>query len=115
MVKDEKGERETRILNLLEKIAGDTGSKTIDVALAWNRQKYDNTSLSTVTIIGPRNLKQLDDNLASLELVLTSEQISQLNEASQIELGSPHEVITSSQGMFYGRSTGQIEIKHPVA
>lgn len=115
LVKDEKGERETRILNLLEKIAGDTGSKTIDVALAWNRQKYDNTSLSTVTIIGPRNLKQLDDNLASLELVLTSEQISQLNEASQIELGSPHEVITSSQGMFYGRSTGQIEIKHPVA
>jgi aryl-alcohol dehydrogenase-like predicted oxidoreductase len=115
LVKDSKDERENRILDLLESIAAETGKKVIDVALAWIRQKYDDSSLSTFTVIGPRNLKQLDDNLSSLNLTLTKEQINQLNEASQISLGSPHEVIAASQSMLFGRGSGQIEIKHPVA
>ncbi|MDN5286604.1 MAG: aldo/keto reductase [Mucilaginibacter sp.] len=115
LVKDSKDERENRILDLLESIAVETGTKVIDVALAWIRQKYDDASLSTFTVIGPRNLKQLDDNLSSLDLTLTKEQINQLNEASQISLGSPHEVIAASQSMLFGRGSGQIEIKHPVA
>jgi aryl-alcohol dehydrogenase-like predicted oxidoreductase len=114
LVKDSKNERETRILDLLETIAHEAGHKVIDVALAWIRQKYDEGSLSTVTVIGPRNLQQLEDNLSSLELTLTTPQISQLNEASQIELGSPHEVIAASQAMLFGRGSGAIEIKYPV-
>ncbi|HEY0174803.1 MAG TPA: aldo/keto reductase, partial [Pedobacter sp.] len=115
LVKDEKGERETHILDLLETIAAETNTKVIDVALAWIRQKYDESSLSTVTVIGPRNIKQLEDNLSSLDLTLTKDQISQLNEASQISLGSPHEVIAASQELLFGRGTGLIDIKHPIA
>jgi aryl-alcohol dehydrogenase-like predicted oxidoreductase len=115
LVKDSKDERETRILDLLESIAAETGTKVIDVALAWIRQQYDDSSLSTVTVIGPRNLQQLEDNLFSLDLTLTKEQINQLNETSQISLGSPHEVIAASQAMLFGRGSGQVEIKHPVA
>jgi aryl-alcohol dehydrogenase-like predicted oxidoreductase len=115
LVKDEKSERETRILDLLENIAKETGTKVIDVALAWERQKYEDTSLSTVTVIGPRNVQQLEDNLSSLSLTLTKDQIDGLNEASQFELGSPHEVIAASQGRIFGRNSGQINIKHAVA
>jgi aryl-alcohol dehydrogenase-like predicted oxidoreductase len=115
LVKDEKGERETRVIDLLEKIAAETDKKVIDIALAWIRQKHDESSLSTVTVIGPRNIKQLEDNLSSIGFSLTKDQISQLNEISQIDLGSPHEVIAASQGNLFGRGTGLIEIKHPVA
>jgi len=114
LVKDEKGDRETAIIDLLENIARETGTKVIDVALAWLRQKYDQSNLSTVTIIGPRTVKQLDDNLSSLELTLSLDQIDQLNEVSKISLGSPHEIIDASQPNLMGRGTGKIEIKHPV-
>lgn len=115
LVKDEKGERETAIIDLLESIAKETETQIIDVALAWIRQKYDQSTLSTVTVIGPRTVKQLEDNLASLELTLTLEQIGQLNEISKIDLGSPHEIIAASQENLMGRGTGKIQIKHPVA
>ncbi len=36
-------------------------------------------------------MSQLQDNLASLELQLTREQVSALNEASAIEMGFPHD------------------------
>lgn len=114
LVRDSKNERETRILDLLESIAADTGTKVIDVALAWERQKYEDTSLSTVTVIGPRNVEQLDANLRSLDLSLTKEQLGRLNEASSFDLGSPHEIIAASQGSIFGRGSGAIEIKHPV-
>ncbi|WCT13297.1 aldo/keto reductase [Mucilaginibacter jinjuensis] len=115
LAKDSKDERETRILDLLESLASETGTKVIDVALAWIRQKYDDSSLSTVTFIGPRNLHQLNDNLTSLDLTLSKDQINQLDEAGKISLGAPHEVIAASQAMLFGRGSGQIEIKHPTA
>jgi aryl-alcohol dehydrogenase-like predicted oxidoreductase len=115
LVKDEKGERETAILDTVEAIAKETGHSIIDVSLAWIRQKNAHSALSTVTIIGPRNQKQLKDNLASLELTLTDEQISRLNSVSEISYGSPHEIIDQSQALLFGRGTGLIEIKHPVA
>jgi aryl-alcohol dehydrogenase-like predicted oxidoreductase len=115
LVTDEKGERETAIIDLLETIAEETGKKMIDVALAWLRQKYDASTLSTVTVIGPRNLRQLEDNLSTLELTLSADQMKKLNEVSQISLGSPHEIISASRDNLFGRGSGQIEIKHPVA
>jgi aryl-alcohol dehydrogenase-like predicted oxidoreductase len=114
LVKDEKGEREKNIIDLLEKIAAETGFKVLDVALAWIRQKHDHSSLSTVTIIGPRTVKQLDDNLHSLMLILNKQQLDELDEVSKIALGSPHEIITASAANLMGRDTGLIEIKHSV-
>jgi len=84
------------------------------VARAWIRQKYDASNLSTVTIIGPRNLQQLEDNLASLDLTLTGEQLERLNKASKVSLGSPHEIIDESKNNLFGRGTWKIGIKWPV-
>jgi len=89
LVTDESGERETAIIDLLEVIAKETGNRIIDVALAWTRQKYDLTSLSTVTIIGPRTVKQLEDNLDSLKLTLSQDQLNRLNEVSKIYWDHP--------------------------
>ncbi|CAM4387219.1 Predicted oxidoreductase [Pedobacter westerhofensis] len=115
LVKDEKGERETAIIDLVAAIAQEKGAKLIDVALAWIRQKHDECSLSTVTVIGPRTLQQLEDNLSSIDLVLTADQIKQLNTVSQVSLGSPHEITEQSKNNLFGRGSGHIEIKHAVA
>jgi len=42
-----------------------------------------------IPIIGSRKLSQLEDNLASLSLTLSSEQVEQLDEASRVDLGFP--------------------------
>jgi aryl-alcohol dehydrogenase-like predicted oxidoreductase len=115
LVKDESSQRETAIIDLLENIAQHTGHKVIDIALAWIRQKHDESNLATVTVIGPRTAQQLEDNLAALNLTLTSSQIRSLNEVSQISLGSPHEIIDASKNKIFGRGAGEIQIKHPVA
>jgi aryl-alcohol dehydrogenase-like predicted oxidoreductase len=56
------------------------------VALAWLRYR----PVPVITIIGARKLTQLQDNLASLDLALSTEQLKILDEASQIELGFPY-------------------------
>jgi diketogulonate reductase-like aldo/keto reductase len=55
------------------------------VALAWLRYR----AVPVIPIIGARKVSQLQDNLASLELVLSSEQLRSLDEASRIDLGFP--------------------------
>jgi hypothetical protein len=48
-------------------------------------------------IIGPRTPAQLADNLAAAELVLTEEQIAQLDAASDIAPGFPHEMLAEPE------------------
>lgn len=115
LVKAETGNRETEILDMLEVLAEEYSVKVLDVALAWIRQKHDQSTLSTVTIIGPRTTEQLDDNLASLALTLSQEHIQKLNEISEIDLGSPHEIIAKSSASLFGAGSGFIELNHPVA
>jgi diketogulonate reductase-like aldo/keto reductase len=55
------------------------------VALAWLRHR----TVSVIPIIGARKVSQLQDNLASLDLVLSAEQLKSLDGASRIELGFP--------------------------
>ena len=111
LVKDEASARETAILDTLEDIAHETGSNVSHIALAWLRQKHQNTLLSTVTILGAKNITQLEDNLGSLSVNLTYEQMQKLNDVSAISLGSPHEIISQSQHMIFGASSEQVELK----
>jgi diketogulonate reductase-like aldo/keto reductase len=47
-----------------------------------------------IPIVGARKLAQLQDNLASLDLKLSAENLKTLDEASHIELGFPHDFYT---------------------
>jgi aryl-alcohol dehydrogenase-like predicted oxidoreductase len=63
------------------------GRPPAQVALAWLRYR----EITVNPIVGARRVSQLEDNLASLELELTREQVSALDEASAIEMGFPHD------------------------
>jgi diketogulonate reductase-like aldo/keto reductase len=58
------------------------------VALAWLRSR----PVPVIPIIGARKLSQLEDNLASFELTLSSDQVKTIDEASKIELGFPYDL-----------------------
>ena len=81
------GERPDRIVAAVQKVSQQVGRSAAQVALAWLRYR----DIPVIPIIGARRMDQLRDNLASLELNLTAEQISALNQASAIEMGFPQE------------------------
>ena len=59
------------------------------MALAWT---LTNPAV-TAPIMGARTLAQLEDNLGALDVTLTADQRARLEEASDIELGFPHEFL----------------------
>ncbi len=81
------GERPDRIVAALKKVSAEVGRSPAQVALAWLRYR----DIPVIPIVGARRMPQLEDNLASLELELTREQISTLDQASAIEMGFPHD------------------------
>ncbi len=74
-------ERKTRIALEVVKIAEELGVSASQVALAWIRHQDP----SMIPIIGTRKLAQLNDNLASLNVALSGEQMNRLNEVIKIE------------------------------
>jgi len=80
-------ERQERVVAALREIAESVGRSLAQVALAWLRYR----EVAVIPIIGARKLAQFEDNLASLTLDLTPEQVQYLNEASRIDLGFPYE------------------------
>ena len=70
-------------------VAKEIGATPAQVALAWLRHR----PVPVIPIIGARKISQLDDNLKSLELKLSSEQLRRLDTASAISLGFPHDFL----------------------
>src|ERR1700732_3539691 len=81
------GERPDRVMAALKKVSQEVGRSPAQVALAWLRYR----DISVIPIVGARRVSQFEDNLASLELELTPEQVSALDAASAIEMGFPHD------------------------
>jgi aryl-alcohol dehydrogenase-like predicted oxidoreductase len=80
-------ERQARIVAALGKVGTQTGRSLAQVSLAWLRYR----EIPVIPILGARRLSQLEDNLASLSLTLTPAQVRALDEASQVQLGFPHD------------------------
>jgi aryl-alcohol dehydrogenase-like predicted oxidoreductase len=102
MMKDFKPEqqRADRVVATVKKLADQLGRSMAQVALAWLQYR----PVPVVPIIGARKLSQLQDNLASLDLQLTPEQVKTLDDASQIELGFPEAMYTKEfvRAIAYG-------------
>jgi diketogulonate reductase-like aldo/keto reductase len=73
------------VVDELEKIAKAHDTTVARVALAWVRMQPGVTS----TIIGARRLAQLEDNLKSLEVKLTAEELAHLDEKTKPTFGFP--------------------------
>ena len=68
--------------------------------LAARRDARSTTSL--VSIIGPRNVAQLEDYLAALDVTLTAEQAARLDAGERARLGVPHEVSANMRDAVLG-------------
>jgi len=76
------------IISAVKSVSEQTGRSMAQVALAWLRQR----TVPVIPIIGARKVSQLQDNLASLDLELSAEQLKSLDGASRIELGFPQSI-----------------------
>ena len=93
-------QRATRIISAVKAVSEQVGRSMSQVALAWLRHQ----TAPVIPIIGARKVSQLQDNLGSLDLVLSAEQLEVLDGASQIELGFPQSIYEREmvRGIRYG-------------
>jgi len=71
------------------KIAEEINCSPGNVALRWVMQQKG----VIIPVVGARNSTQLKDNLKSLDVKISPEQLNRLNEVSKIELGFPHDFL----------------------
>src|ERR1700719_2084770 len=78
----------TRIISAVKVVSEQAGRSMTQVALACMRHQ----TVPVIPIMGARKVSQLQDNLASLDLKLSAEQLKSLDGASRIELGFPQTI-----------------------
>src|SRR3984957_9739842 len=78
----------TRIISAVKVVSEQVGRSMAQVALAWLRRQ----TVPVIPIMGARKVSQLQDNLASLDLKLSTEQLKSLDGASRIELEFPQSI-----------------------
>ncbi|WP_375435817.1 aldo/keto reductase [uncultured Hymenobacter sp.] len=97
-------ERNWRVLDTLRTVATQLDRSPAQVALAWASAQPGMTSL----IIGASKLEQLHDNLGSLEIRLTPEQLRTLDEASALDPAFPYGIFTPAVNRsIFGGNTVQ--------
>jgi aryl-alcohol dehydrogenase-like predicted oxidoreductase len=103
-------DRKLKIAEVVTQVAQEIGRSPSQVALAWLRAQ----SNSTIPIIGARKLSQIQDNLACVEITLSSEHLQRLNEVSGIELGFPHDFLQNDtiRDRLYGGTYNALDNHH---
>ncbi|MDE1992728.1 MAG: aldo/keto reductase, partial [Rhizobiaceae bacterium] len=103
VIHGESDARKTATVDTVLAIAEETGISAGQIAIAWVLSK------GPLPILGPRTKEQLVDNLASLDVKLTEEQIARLDAASAIPLGFPHNVVAGSRNGLAGGKADLID------
>ncbi len=98
-------DQEDRILQAVEEVAAALGATFAQVAIAWVRAQTEAWGVSFLPIIGARTIDQLADNLGALDVTLSADQLSRLNEASAVPMGFPHDFI-QGKGLLNAQSGG---------
>jgi aryl-alcohol dehydrogenase-like predicted oxidoreductase len=88
------------IISAVKSVSEQAGRSMAQVALAWLRHR----TVPVIPIMGARKVSQLQDNLASLDLELSAEQLKSLDGASRIEPGFPQSIYEREmvRGIRYG-------------
>jgi aryl-alcohol dehydrogenase-like predicted oxidoreductase len=96
--------RVERVVAAAKIVSEQSGRSMAQVALTWLRTR------SVIPILEARKLTQLQDNLASIDLSLSAEQLHVLDDASSIDLGFPYSLYEkeSSRAILYGGMRGLI-------
>jgi aryl-alcohol dehydrogenase-like predicted oxidoreductase len=92
-------EQALRIAEVVGDIAKGMGKTPAQVAIAWT---LINPAV-TAPVLGVRTVAQLEDNLGSLEVEFSAEQLARLDSASSVPKVFPMNVLTSpAEGMMFG-------------
>jgi aryl-alcohol dehydrogenase-like predicted oxidoreductase len=100
-----RSDNSVRITREVMAVAEKLGAQASHVALQWTRQQ----GFNCIPIVGATKVEQLHDNLEMIGLVIPQEDITRLNEASEIDLGFPGKffkeegVKQNNFGGFYDR------------
>ena len=86
----------TTTLGVLRRIAHELEATPGQVATAWVMTR------GVLPIVGARTHQQLAEHLGAAALTLSAEQMQQLNAASTIPLGYPHELLATQQQALTG-------------
>jgi aryl-alcohol dehydrogenase-like predicted oxidoreductase len=97
-------QRNLSIAKEVQKIAKEIDKTPSQVALSWLRHQRDKGVI--IPIIGARNRAQMKDNLGSLHLDLSSDQLKRLDGISKIEMGFPYDFLSSEmvKALLYGNT-----------
>ena len=76
------------VVDAVVSVADTVGATPAQVALAWLRQRADDLGVAAVPIPGTRRAARVDENLASLSVTLTAEQVSALGDAGNAVTGA---------------------------
>lgn len=88
-------EANQRVVDAVAAVAADVGATPAQVALAWLRHRADDLGVASVPIPGTRRAARIDENLASLAVTLTPEQVRVLGEAGDAVTGTRYADMSS--------------------
>ncbi|WP_437275292.1 aldo/keto reductase [Sorangium sp. So ce375] len=93
-------ERGLGIADVVKAVAAESGKTPAQIAIAWTLLH----PAVTAPIMGARTVKQLEDNLAALDVRLTDGQRARLDQVSAVELGFPHDFLARplSRSVMFG-------------
>jgi len=94
-------ERHYEIIEALERIAADVETTVARIAIAWVKARPGVCS----TVIGARTLDQFDDNVQALDLELSPDQTSTLDELTKPELPFPLEFLRIAPAVHQAGTT----------
>src|SRR6202008_851918 len=83
------------VVDVVTSIAGKQGATAAQVALAWLRYRADALGVASVPIPGTRRAARVEENLGSLSVTLTPEQLTALDAAGAVVAGNRTDDLTS--------------------
>jgi len=103
-------ERNLRIARTVVEVASKLGASPAQVAINWTRQGREQV---VIPIVGARTLQQLEDSLGCLHVQLPEEALQQLDAASAVAMGFPHEFLQRDgvRQVMFGGAADQL-IRH---
>lgn len=104
----EDTDQKTAVVDTVLAIAEETGATPAQVSVAWLRERAARATTSLIPIIGPWNLGQLESYLGALDVELTPEQFTRLDEVSAVPLGVPHETVADVRDRARGGDAGLV-------
>ena len=77
------------VADAVKVVGAEIGASSAQVALAWTLVD----PVVTAPVIGARTLRQFEDNVGALEVMLSAQHLAALDTASRIEPGFPHDFL----------------------